>query len=825
MFEGSGQVRALARRLDWSATPLGPVESWSPVLRTMVITCLSSAFAISIYWGPRRAAIYNDAFAALIGDKHPAALGRPASVAQPDIWERESADFDRVTDSGETVTGRDEQRILHRYGYPEECYFTFSHSPIVDVDGSTAGILTLWAETTAAVLYQRRMRVVRELAELSIADAGNTAETCRAALRVLATARETIPFAIVFLAEDGTARRVADYGLSPGASIPGLTDAGAANGAEPGPVAKVLATGQTVEITGLRDRFPHALLPGPLGPSEPDAGIALPLWVTGRTDPIGVLVLAVNPYRPLGPEYRSYARLICRQLGVALTDTLAIEVERLRVQVLADLDRAKMEFFQNVSHELRTPLTLLRAPLQDLLDRAGDRSTAERQDLRAAVRASERLHEMVDALLDFSGAEVGTLKPDRQPTDLAGLTADLASMFRSAAHHAGLAFLVDVPQTPVVARVDRAMWSTIVTNLLANAVKYTHRGRIETALRETGSTVTLTVTDTGTGIEPAHQARIFERFYRADDHSLGAGIGLAVVTDLVRAHQGDIALSSTPGAGSTFTVTVPIADEVAIDDTRSDRGASVTDAADSVSSGSGTESDRPTEGGTTNRPRILLVEDDTDLRDYLDRLLTRDGWDVLAVADAETALSLSDGQGAGGAGLVITDVMLPGRDGLSLVGVLRQNPATARLPVLVLTARHGTQATTEGLAAGADDYITKPFEPQELLARVRANYELAQSRESAVDQAVSRAGQFREAMDSNRVIGTAVGIMMTFHRLTATQAFELLVAASQHTNRKLRDLAADVVAGGRMPLRQTLIDELLRRVGSTGRPATPSPAG
>ena len=123
----------------------------------------------------------------------------------------------------------------------------------------------------------------------------------------------------------------------------------------------------------------------------------------------------------------------------------------------------------------------------------------------------------------------------------------------------------------------------------------------------------------------------------------------------------------------------------------------------------------------------MLVEDDTDLREFLTRLLTSDGWDVQAVADAETALALSDGQGPAGRGLVITDVVLPGRDGLALVGELRRQPATTRLPMIVLTARHGADATAEGLAAGADDYITKPFSAQELLARVRANHELHQT--------------------------------------------------------------------------------------------------
>src|SRR6476646_7674219 len=150
----------------------------------------------------------------------------------------------------------DEQRILHRNGYPEECYFSFSHSPIDDVDGSTAGVFTAATETTAKVLHDRRMRVVRELGAVSITDAGSPAETCRAVLRVLATARETLPFAVAFLREDGgPVEKVADYGLSPDACIPGLTD----SGLDPaGRIHRVLASGQMEEVTGLREAFPGA---------------------------------------------------------------------------------------------------------------------------------------------------------------------------------------------------------------------------------------------------------------------------------------------------------------------------------------------------------------------------------------------------------------------------------------------------------------------------------------------------------------------------------------------------------------------------------------
>ena len=153
--------------------------------------------------------------------------------------------------------------------------------------------------------------------------------------------------------------------------------------------------------------------------------------------------------------------------------------------------------------------------------------------------------------------------------------------------------------------------------------------------------------------------------------------------------------------------------------------------------------------------------------------------------------------------------MLPGRDGLHLVAELRRLDPTTRLPLVVLTARSGVEAIAIGMATGADDYITKPFASQELLARLRANHELHQLREQAVDAADERTAQVRGGLQSNRVIGTAIGILMTTHRLSTEQGFALLVAASQHSNRKLRDLAAEVISTGRLPFRPTLTDELL----------------
>ncbi len=827
----SPELRTLLHGIDWSSTPLGPVTSWSPVLTVMVRMALRSGFSTEIHWGPELVTIYNDAHVPLRGQRHPEGLGRPMRDVWPETWDRAGPRFDRVL-GGATLRFDDDRQILTRHGYPEECYFTFSQSPIVDVDGSIGGVTTVAIETTGKVLSERRMRVVRELGALSAAETGGIAPTCAAALTVLSTARESVPFAAAFVADTDDAanrpvREVDTYGLAAqdGGVLTAL--AGAAEA-----VAGTMATGRPQVLRDLRATSSDALAPGPIGPLLPDVAVVLPLTVSGQSVPVGAVVLGINPYRPLDDAYSSFIELIGRQLRVAVTDAAAHETERSRLRALADLDRTKTEFFQNVSHELRTPLTLLLAPLQDLVagsDAGTPDSTVTRQDLRAALRAAERLRVMVDALLDQSMTQAGFLSPTPRPTDLVTATADAAAMFRSAAEHAGLSFDVSLPDAPLIAAVDASMWSTIVTNLVSNAAKYTTAGGISVTLSGTATDAVLTVADTGRGIGEDEQARVFERFYRAGkarraalgaapaadgSPAAGAGIGLALVLDLVTLHRGRVDLQSAAGAGTTVTVTVPLG----------------------VAAAAVGEPERP-ENGLSSRPTVLVVEDDPDLCSYLTRLLTRDGWVVTAAPDAEAAgqllfagsklpdprlpdsrlpdprlpdprlpdLTLPD--------VVLTDVMLPGESGLQLVARVRQDPRTARLPVLVVTGRGGAEAAREGLAAGADDYVTKPFSSRELLARVRANHELHRLREGAVDAAETRTQQIRGALESNRVVGTAIGIVMATYRLSAEQAFRLLTVASQNTNSKLRDIAAAVVRTGALPYRPTVIDDLLEQIG------------
>ena len=207
LFDGPGDVRRLCRSMDWSSTPLGPTRSWSALLRGTVQMAMRSSFPIAVHWGPELVAIYNDAFASLIGGRHPRALGAGMRASWPERWDEIRTRIEKVVLDGVTVDAEDQQTILYRNGYPEECYFTFSQSPIIEGDGRIVGMLTITKEITGKILNERRMRMVRELGALSVTATGSAADTCVAALEVVARTRESVPFAVAFLSRRTAARR------------------------------------------------------------------------------------------------------------------------------------------------------------------------------------------------------------------------------------------------------------------------------------------------------------------------------------------------------------------------------------------------------------------------------------------------------------------------------------------------------------------------------------------------------------------------------------------------------------------------------------------
>ncbi|MBL1179230.1 MAG: response regulator [Pantanalinema sp. GBBB05] len=440
------------------------------------------------------------------------------------------------------------------------------------------------------------------------------------------------------------------------------------------------------------------------------------------------------------------------------------EKERQRAETLADLDRAKTTFFSNISHEFRTPLTLSLAPLQDALS---DRTlpAIQRERLELVHRNNLRLLKLVNTLLDFSRIEAGRMEAVYEPTDLATFTTDLASVFRSAIERAGLQLIVDCPLLPQPVFVDREMWEKIVLNLLSNAFKFTFTGEIRLSLHSTdGNQAILQIQDTGTGIAPEHLPHLFERFYQvrgtqARTHE-GSGIGLALVHELVQLQGGTIEVSSTVGEGTCFTITLPFGTEHLPSDRLQDEGDRIQPTRTLASTAMGAasyveEAERwLPNGGNRAQPigdseeqpvqtaaslsklssaHVLLVDDNADMREYLTRILS-EHVQVEAVADGATALTVAQERVPD---LILSDVMMPGLDGFELLQALRANPQTREVPIILLSARAGEEAIVEGLEAGADDYLIKPFSAQELISRVTTHLQTSQSRGEALQQARS----------------------------------------------------------------------------------------
>jgi signal transduction histidine kinase/DNA-binding response OmpR family regulator len=777
-LDGGGEMGTLIRALDWRQTPIGAVESWSPALRMMVRFLLANRFPLLLWWGPEYVSIYNDPYRPVLGSKHPWALGLPVSQCWSEIWHVLRPLIDTPFQGGPATWNEDIELEINRHGFVEETHFTIAYSPVPDdtVASGIGGVLATVHEITDKVVGERRVVALRDLGA-RIGNARTVDEACEIAARTLSVHEKDVPFVLLYLADadGGHARLAAASGVDAGSDVaPRRIERSAARHTA-WPLASVGASEAPLVVTPLSERFRSI----PKGPWSEPPGTALVMSIPSPAadQAVGWLITGVSARLNLDAYYRDFLGLVRTQIAAAIGRARAYEEERLRAETLAELDRAKTTFFSNVSHEFRTPLTLLVGPLEDsLADTVTPLPPVHREREEIAHRNALRLLRLVNSLLDFSRIEAGRIDASYEPTDLALVTTELASVFRSAVEKAGLELVVDCPPLPAPVYVDRDMWEKIVLNLLSNAFKFTFDGRITVSLRTQSDEVVLQVADTGVGIPAADLPRMFERFHRvrhtrARTHE-GTGIGLALVQELARLHGGTVTVASKEGHGTTFSVHVRTgtshlsSDRISVP--RRLRPTSVgtmpfveealrwlpLSETDSFPAPTITSDGAPMEGP----PRVLVVDDNADMRDYLRRML-EPSYRVETIGDGGAALERMSRETPD---LVLTDVMMPTLDGFGLLAAVRANERTRSVPVILVSARAGEEARIEGLQAGADEYLVKPFSARELLACVGSQLQLARLRlerirlleeTAAITEALNRVGALVSSdLDRSRVV-------------------------------------------------------------------------
>ncbi|NEK84770.1 SpoIIE family protein phosphatase [Blastococcus saxobsidens] len=333
---------------DWATTPLGPQADWSPTLRTAISTAVNSRFPFLLMWGPELVMVYNDAYAPMLGARHPAALGRPATEVWSDIWPALAPMVDEVM-AGRATYSEDLPLVMYRHGYEEETYFSFSFSPVVEPGGAVVGLLDTVVETTHRVLAARRLGVLQRLGSLPRASHGDTAEAVATALGVLADARSDCPLGLVYLVDGdgGPPQLVAAQGVA-------LQDE-LATSVISERVRWATATGETQTVTGLATLLPGLSTVGAsaVAQADVDTAVVLPLTAAGAEQPVGALVLGASPHLPLDEDYRIFMTLAAGQVAAAVADAQAVAAERRRAEERARSDQARAQFFTDVAVTLQ----------------------------------------------------------------------------------------------------------------------------------------------------------------------------------------------------------------------------------------------------------------------------------------------------------------------------------------------------------------------------------------------------------------------------------------------------------------------------------------
>lgn len=412
------------------------------------------------------------------------------------------------------------------------------------------------------------------------------------------------------------------------------------------------------------------------------------------------------------------------------TAELEVATDKLEDTVirLEKADRAKADFFTNVSHEFRTPLTLLMAPLEELLKKLTQLGLTEELDNVTHMRRNaNHLLQLVNEILDFAKLDQGQMQITPKSLNLIDIIENLLVTLEPLAMRNG----IELNFSPVVDQcllsADSKLFRRALINLIVNAIKYCDADDTVTiALSHSESSVEIRIEDDGPGIPLAQQQKIFERFERATDTKgrviEGSGIGLAMVKEIVELHNGMISLESEEGVGSTFKVTLPrkIAEQRTEEQPQVEASLPSQEAIDYIKREMPELDDTPELRSSDDSqdngslPRLLLVEDNREMQTYLASLLRRQ-YNVLIASDGLEGLELVGRQLPD---IVLSDVSMPRMTGFQMCQKIKTTPKTQNIPVILLTAKHTPEAAVEGFSAGADDFVVKPFSPQELLARI-----------------------------------------------------------------------------------------------------------
>ncbi len=533
----------------------------------------------------------------------------------------------------------------------------------------------------------------------------------------------------------------------------------------------------TVQTLGQGRIIDGGKLPRETSAALPPTALLVPLCFEDRLE--GVLQLGPkNSGTTYGPHDLELLRTLANQTAMALrnaasynrvTELLASletrveerthELQQTQEELrrsnerLRELDRLKTQFFADASHELRTPLTLVLGPLEELVRQSNNLPDGPRKLAETARSNAATLLVLTDTLLDISRIDYGQMRPTLGDEPLLGMTEAIVEPFRWLAEQRTVAIRLEGDRE-ITARCDRNMIAKVVGNLLANALKFTRDGEVAVRASRVGDKVCLEVHDTGPGIPAEELPQIFERYRQAStaSHSgfTGSGIGLALARELVELQGGRIDVTSQVGHGTTFHITLPAGAPSASDTTApraladeslaalADKGLTAL-AASAARSHSGLPVAKQ---GATDRPTVLIVEDNAEMREFVRAVLNKT-YNLESAADAGEAIAKARTKHLD---LIVSDIMMPGPDGIALCQTLKEDPDLRHIPLILLTARASLDSKLTGLAAGADDYITKPFHPDELNARVAA---LLRIRSMEAELRISH-GQLSRAYDDLR---------------------------------------------------------------------------